>query len=108
MDVPGPPRTCRRGPPGLPKGVFSVDAPELAGQDGGSESPRLSKRGGRGRRRSFRLGSRGVATVATVADDRLELFLTQCGLAWTAIPLERHFSLSNDWDTLYGDVSHWF
>jgi hypothetical protein len=45
--------------------------------------------------------------LATVADNNLEQFLTQCGLTWSIIPLERHFSLSNHWETMYGNFSHW-
>jgi hypothetical protein len=42
-----------------------------------------------------------------VADERLEQFLTQCGLAWSVISWDRHVSLSNEWETLYGNFHHW-
>jgi hypothetical protein len=45
--------------------------------------------------------------VATVADESLEQFLTQCGLVWSAIPWERHISLTSEWETLYGHFHHW-
>jgi hypothetical protein len=45
--------------------------------------------------------------MATAPDDDLEHFLTQCGLAWSVIPLQQHFNLSNKWETLYGNCSHW-
>jgi hypothetical protein len=45
--------------------------------------------------------------VATVADEPLEQFLSHCGLVWSAIPLERHFSLSSEWESMYGNASHW-
>lgn len=40
-------------------------------------------------------------------DDKLEQFLTQCGLMWSVIPWERHMSFSNEWEALYGDFHHW-
>jgi hypothetical protein len=45
--------------------------------------------------------------VTTAADEILEQFLTQCGVAWTVIPLERHFEWSNEWESLYGNCAHW-
>jgi hypothetical protein len=42
-----------------------------------------------------------------VADETLEQFLTQCGLAWSVIPWERHVSLSNEWEALYGNFRRW-
>jgi hypothetical protein len=45
--------------------------------------------------------------VATATDETLERFLTQSGLAWSVIPWERHVSLNNEWEDLYGDVRHW-
>jgi len=42
-----------------------------------------------------------------VADESLDHFLSQCGLAWSGIPLERHVSLSNEWETLYGNFRRW-
>ncbi|HEV3260071.1 MAG TPA: hypothetical protein VG013_24655 [Gemmataceae bacterium] len=41
--------------------------------------------------------------VSTVADERLEQYLTQYGLVWQAILPERHVSLSNEWEALYGE-----
>ena len=38
-------------------------------------------------------------------DQRLEEFLTQCGLDWQVVPEERHVSLCNEWEALYGDCS---
>jgi hypothetical protein len=45
--------------------------------------------------------------VAAVANETLEQFLTQCGLAWSVIPWERHVCLNNEWETVYGNVRHW-
>jgi len=45
--------------------------------------------------------------MAAVADEILELFLTQCGLAWSIIPWQQHVSLNNEWETLYGNFHHW-
>lgn len=45
--------------------------------------------------------------MATVADERLEQFLTQCGLAWSVIPLERHTSLNNEWEGVFGNFHRW-
>ena len=45
--------------------------------------------------------------MATAADKQLEQFLTQCGLAWSLIPWERHISLTSEWANLYGDVPQW-
>ena len=45
--------------------------------------------------------------MAFAADEALEQFLTKCGLTWSVIPPERHFSLGNDWNALYANVSHW-
>ena len=45
--------------------------------------------------------------MATVADEPLEQYLSHCGLVWSAIPLERHFSLCDEWETVYGNISHW-
>jgi hypothetical protein len=45
--------------------------------------------------------------MTTVADEGLEQFLTQCGLVWTGMPWERHVSMSNEWESLYGDFQHW-
>ncbi len=41
--------------------------------------------------------------LAMVPDEKLEQFLTQCGLAWQLIPSQQHISLSNEWETLYGN-----
>ncbi len=38
-----------------------------------------------------------------VPDEKLEQFLTQGGLAWQLIPSQQHVSLSNEWETLYGN-----
>lgn len=43
----------------------------------------------------------------TELDDKLEQFLTQCGLVWSVIPWERHMSLSKEWDNQYGNCQHW-
>ena len=43
----------------------------------------------------------------TELDDKLEQFLTQCGLAWSVIPWERHTTLNNEWENLYGNCQHW-
>jgi hypothetical protein len=48
--------------------------------------------------------SRGVATVP---DERLEQFLTQCGLTWSVVPWEEHADLTNQWEGLYGNPHHW-
>ncbi len=45
--------------------------------------------------------------MATAANENLEQFLTRCGLAWSIIPLGRHINLCNEWETLYGNFSHW-
>jgi hypothetical protein len=45
--------------------------------------------------------------MAAVAYEPLELFLTQCGLAWSPIQWERHCGLSNDWEALYGNEARW-
>lgn len=45
--------------------------------------------------------------MVAIADESLEQFLTQCGLAWSVIPKERHVSLNNEWETLYGNFRHW-
>ena len=45
--------------------------------------------------------------MAGVTDQRLEEFLTRCGLEWSVIPWERHMSLSNQWDAKYGNIQHW-
>ena len=41
--------------------------------------------------------------LTTVANETLEQFLTQCGLRWQIIPSARHVSLSDEWETLYGN-----
>jgi hypothetical protein len=38
-----------------------------------------------------------------MADESLDQFLTQCGFRWSVIPLERHASLNNEWEALYGN-----
>ncbi len=48
-----------------------------------------------------------VGAVATVPDQRLEQFLTQCGLAWSIIPWVEHVSLANEWESLYGNPRCW-
>jgi hypothetical protein len=45
--------------------------------------------------------------VATLADEQLEQYLTQCGLAWSSISWNQHVILSNDWETHYGNFHHW-
>ena len=45
--------------------------------------------------------------VAPDADENLEQFLTQCGLAWSAIPWERHVNLNSEWEIVYGSYSNW-
>lgn len=42
-----------------------------------------------------------------MADERLEQFLTERGLAWTAIPWEGHVVLNNEWYGVYGDPRLW-
>jgi hypothetical protein len=41
--------------------------------------------------------------VATAPDEELEGFLTRCGVAWSVISSERHVSLTNEWEALYGN-----
>src|SRR5262245_4842780 len=45
--------------------------------------------------------------MATVADENLEQFLTQCGLEWAIIPWKRHVVLNDEWGLLYGNPRHW-
>lgn len=42
-----------------------------------------------------------------MTDESLDQFLTQCGLTWSAIPFERHVSLTREWESLYGDFRQW-
>jgi hypothetical protein len=41
--------------------------------------------------------------VATVPDEPLEQFLTQCGLAWSLIPWDQHMRLDSRWQAMYGE-----
>jgi hypothetical protein len=45
--------------------------------------------------------------MPTVTNERLESFLTECGLAWSVIPWGRHVSLNSEWQRLYGDFRGW-
>jgi hypothetical protein len=49
----------------------------------------------------------GIAKVATVANETLERFLTQCGLDWSVITWEQHVRLSSEWETSYGNFHQW-
>jgi len=37
-----------------------------------------------------------------ITDETLEQFLTAAGIAWSVIPKERHQSLANEWEKLFG------
>jgi hypothetical protein len=50
----------------------------------------------------LQFSSGGVATVFSIADERLEQVLTQCGLAWSVITWEQHVSVCKEWESQYG------
>lgn len=39
----------------------------------------------------------------SMVPEKLEAFLTECGLTWDAIPRERHQALAAEWQTVYGN-----